>query len=64
MVKKDFSKRTVQLWNKVVEKYGQHEYNLAVSGLGELLLTRRYGATIAKGNGEIQKALRQILIKE
>lgn len=58
---KDFSARTLKLWNEVLAMHGEHSYRLATSGTGELLLTKGYGETIATGNREIQQTLKKLL---
>lgn len=57
------SERTVDLWNQVNEKYGQHVYNLAVNGLNEVILSKGYTQDIAKGNRQAQKVLRELLAR-
>lgn len=55
------STRTEKLWNEVVKKYGPHEYTLGVNGLDEVVLSKRYAEDIAKGNREVQIALKELL---
>lgn len=55
------SARTEKLWNEVVKKYGPHEYTLGVNGLDEVVLSKRYMEDIAKGNREVQIALKELL---
>jgi len=55
------SARTENLWNEVVRKYGPHEYTLAVNGMDEVVLSRRYMEDIAKGNRNVQRVLRGLL---
>lgn len=52
---------TTNLWYKVNEKYGNHVYTLAVNGLDEVVLSKRYMEDIAKGNREVQTALKELL---
>lgn len=60
----NISERTNRLWNELLEKKGEH-WGLVVNGLGEvLLLDGRYtGNTIAKGNGNIQRKIKELLNK-
>ncbi len=55
------SDRTEKLWYEVVKKYGPHTYTLAVNGLDEVVLSKRYMEDIAKGNREVQRVLRELL---
>lgn len=52
---------TTDLWYKVNEKYGDHVYTLGVNGLDEVVLSKRYMEDIAKGNREVQTALKELL---
>ncbi len=53
------SQKTEELWfNK---KYGNHVYMLGVNGLGEVVLSKGYTQDIAKGNREVQAALKSLL---
>lgn len=55
------SKRTLQLWYKVNEKYGDHAYSLGVNGLGEVVLDKGYTEELARGNRNAQRVLRELL---
>lgn len=55
------SDTTRNLWYQVIRKYGNHSYRLAVNGLDEVILSKGYTETIAKGNREAQKVLRDLL---
>ena len=55
------SEKTITLWNKVNEKYGDHVYTLGVNGLDEVVLCKGYGADIARGNKAVQEALKNLL---
>lgn len=55
------SKKTIDLWNKVIEKHGNHSYALAVNGLNEVVLCKGYTEEIAKGNRDAQKVLAELL---
>ena len=53
----------MELWYKVNEKYGNHEYVLGVNGKDEAVLSKGYTQTIAKGNRQAQKVLAERLKK-
>ena len=55
------SETTLNLWYKANKKYGDHVYTLAVNGLDEVVLSKRYMEDIAKGNREVQTALKELL---
>lgn len=58
---KYITKKTLDLWNKVVDKYGRHTYVLAVDGLGRAVLCKGYTEKIAIGNRNIQRVLTDLL---
>lgn len=60
---KYITRKTYDLWNKVIEKYGQHSYRLSVDGIGRVHLTKGYTETIAMGNRNIQRVLTALLKK-
>lgn len=56
---------TNALWLKystvIGEKHGKYRYSLGVNGLGEVILTDfRLMQDIAKGNGAVQKKIREL----
>lgn len=55
------TKSTKELWYKVNEKYGDHEYTLAVNGLDEVVLQRGYTEEIAKGTKQVKAKLKELL---
>jgi len=55
------SQKTTDLWYAVNKKYGDHTYTLAVNGLDEVILCKGYTEEIAKGNRNVQRALRDLL---
>lgn len=55
------SQKTEELWFAVNKKYGNHVYMLGVNGLGEVVLSKGYTQDIAKGNREVQAALKSLL---
>nr|DAO69722.1 MAG TPA: hypothetical protein [Caudoviricetes sp.] len=55
------SKRTLELWYKVNEKYGEHVYTLGVNGNDKVVLSKGYGKTIELGTTEVNKALKELL---
>ena len=55
------TKRTENLWNRVVEKYGPHKYTLGVNGLDEVVLSESYMTDIAKGTKEVNQKLMELL---
>ncbi len=58
------TKTTEDLWNKVNEKYGDLTYVLCVNGIGEVILCKGFTHEVAKGNRNIQKALRGLLARQ
>ena len=55
------TKSTMELWYKVNEKYGEHEYTLSVNGLDEVVLQKGYCGELAKGTRNVKKKLRELL---
>jgi len=55
------SEQTTALWYRVNKKYGEHVYTLGVNGLGEVVLCKGYGETIAKGNRQAQQTMKRLL---
>lgn len=56
------SQRTVDLWNKVVDLYGHHVFNLGVNGIGQIVLDHHCTEDLVKGNNrEVQAVLRDLL---
>lgn len=55
------SQKTTDLWYAVNKKHGNHAYTLAVNGLDEVILCKGYTEEIAKGNRNVQRALRDLL---
>ena len=56
------SKRTDDLWNKVVSLYGRHVFTLGVNGIGQIVLDHHYSEEIVRGtNREVQAVLRDLL---
>lgn len=53
--------KTMKLWWEVNRKYGDHFYTLGVDGCGEVILAEGYTDEIARGNANVQKALRELL---
>lgn len=57
------SAKTLGLWYKVNEKYGDHVYVLGVNGNDEVVLSKGYTNEIAKGNREAQRVMNELLTK-
>lgn len=55
------TQNTLNLWYKVCEKYGRHQYTLAVNGLDQVVLCFRYGETIALGTRAVNAKLRELM---
>lgn len=56
------SQRTVDLWNKVVDLYGHHVFNLGVNGIGQIVLDHHCTEDLVKGNNrEVQAVLKDLL---
>lgn len=56
------SEPTLTLWYRVNEKYGECAYILGVNGLGEVILSKGYTGSIAKGNRQVQSVLHELLV--
>lgn len=55
---------TMQLWNWVNEKYGEHKYTLGVNGLDQVVLSRGYCEDIAIGTRQVNAKLKELLKEE
>lgn len=55
------TKRTLELWYQVNEKYGEHIYTLAVNGNDKVVLSKGYCETIALGTTDVNKSLKELL---
>lgn len=54
-------KRTMNLWYKVNEKYGDHKYILGVNGLDQVVLSKGYTEEIARGTIRVNAKLNELL---
>ena len=53
--------RTTNLWYRVNEKNGDHEYMLGVNGLDQVVLSRGYTEEIARGTAQVNAKLEELL---